>query len=765
MKEGMSLSRKSGPIRHSNGYKRGNINRMAKDNDIEEQDRNTNIEEGTFSENPVLHNREASNILKGPQKEGIRVPWNISLVLQDNAPGAGGGTLSGGLSPSVRTRGITCTRGGQSQYTAWEGQASKEARNRVGDISKMGQTTTGGHQEADQLENETKGRGPPDHIGTEKVHPLTGAIRKIVKRAICDTGATPSPHHHRHEGIQHQIWEGGKQKSKLNRSLLDKNWRDMDPHQRTPVKYSRLGEFLKEAGYSAKKTQYLVKGFEQGFRLRLDRSVAQLAADREKNTRKVSGNNKTSIANPKAVEAKLTKELEARRMIGPFSGPVFNNYVVSPLGLRKKKDPGKFRIIHDLSSPFEGTSVNSAIPTEAGSVSYDTVDSAIALIQMSGPNSVLAKTDIEHAYKLIPIHPEDIPALGIRWFQDWLWDVTLPMGSRSGCAIFETFSEALQFIAESKGCGDMCHVLDDFLMVSVDDTEAEGRLNTFLNMCEELGVPVVAEKTEKGRCIVFLGVTLDTIKMEARLPTDKLERCLALVTNYQKQQKITVSQLESLTGLLNFACQVVVPGRPFLRRLYSLKEGMKKRMPHFRLKLSQGTKQDLNMWESFLRDYNGVTMFIPQEVMLTADFKLEVSTSQQGWVVVKDEHFILGPWPEDLSKKETELGAALFPWLVVVKVWGDSLKNTRVRMELNNEDLVHLINSQNHKNKFVMEVVREWVGLLLRHNMHWTARQARLVDNDTSPDLFSMQVSDFMKARPGMRQHPAQATVQAWPWN
>ncbi len=127
-------------------------------------------------------------------------------------------------------------------------------------------------------------------------------------------------------------------------------------------------------------------------------------------------------------------------MIHAFSNPVFSHFIVSPLGLREKKTQDKFRVIHDLSAPFGGPLVNSHIPKEAGTVSYDTVDKAISLIQDIGPGAVLAKTDIEHAYKLIPIHPHNIPALGLRWYDDWLWNCTLPMGSKSGCAIFESFS-------------------------------------------------------------------------------------------------------------------------------------------------------------------------------------------------------------------------------------------------------------------------------------------------------------------------------------
>ncbi len=115
------------------------------------------------------------------------------------------------------------------------------------------------------------------------------------------------------------------------------------------------------------------------------------------------------------------------------------------------------------------------------------------------------------------------------------------------------------------------------------DEVAETRLRPFLGLCEELGIPVVVEKTEKDQCIEFLGVALDTVKMEARLPRDKLARCLILVRMYQSRGHITVSNLESLTGLLNFACRVVAPGRPFLRWLYNLSAGMKKCLPHYSL--------------------------------------------------------------------------------------------------------------------------------------------------------------------------------------
>ncbi len=162
-----------------------------------------------------------------------------------------------------------------------------------------------------------------------------------------------------------------------------------------------------------------------------------------------------------------------------------------------------------------------------------------------------------------------------------------------------------------------------------------------------------------------------TVNMEARLPQDKLDQCLLLVQTYQGRSHITVSHLESLTGLHNFECWVVGPGRPFLRRLYSLKEGMKRRLPHYRLWLSAGRKEELNTWENFLQTFNGITMFGDSRMMTKGERGIQVSTSPGGWRVERRCQFLCGS--KALSTKSTAPRASLLPWLAVVKVWGECL--------------------------------------------------------------------------------------------
>ena len=73
--------------------------------------------------------------------------------------------------------------------------------------------------------------------------------------------------------------------------------------------------------------------------------------------------------------------------------------------------------------------------------------------------------------------------------------------------------------------------------------------------------------------------------MEARLPPDKLVKCCDLIAEFLRHRKVTLREIQSLTGLLNFACTVVVPGCAFLRRLIEFTIGI--HSPHFLIRLTR----------------------------------------------------------------------------------------------------------------------------------------------------------------------------------
>ena len=62
-----------------------------------------------------------------------------------------------------------------------------------------------------------------------------------------------------------------------------------------------------------------------------------------------------------------------------------------------------------------GLSVNDSIPKHLSSTEYVTNDSAIQDILRLGKNTMLAKIDIQSAFRLLPVHPTDCHLLAMFW--------------------------------------------------------------------------------------------------------------------------------------------------------------------------------------------------------------------------------------------------------------------------------------------------------------------------------------------------------------
>ena len=66
----------------------------------------------------------------------------------------------------------------------------------------------------------------------------------------------------------------------------------------------------------------------------------------------------------------------------------------------------KWQLITDLSSP-EGATVNDGIDPHFYSVEYTSVDEAVPTAIHLGKGAILAKFDLESAYRMVPVHPHD----------------------------------------------------------------------------------------------------------------------------------------------------------------------------------------------------------------------------------------------------------------------------------------------------------------------------------------------------------------------
>ena len=252
----------------------------------------------------------------------------------------------------------------------------------------------------------------------------------------------------------------------------------------TPVLVDRLHSLLIKSSYDPVITQYLIDGFTFGFRIPFSGPLPVHCFIQ---------NHHSVLDNISVAMQMIELEKILGRIAGPFSSPPLDNFILSPLGLVPKKDTGSFRLIHDLSFP-SGPSVNSGIPREFCTVSYEDFDYFIALLSQVGQGCFISKADIESAFRIVPINPSDYHLLGFSIGGKYYYDKCLPMGSVS-CKLFEDFSCALQWVLQkSLNVLAMTHILDDFIFLS-PQSMCHSYLTHMQTVADIVGIPLKHSKT------------------------------------------------------------------------------------------------------------------------------------------------------------------------------------------------------------------------------------------------------------------------------
>jgi len=413
-------------------------------------------------------------------------------------------------------------------------------------------------------------------------------------------------------------------------------------------------------------------------------------------------------------------------------------------------------------------SVNDGIAHEYSSVSYANIHDAIAFIKQAGPGCFLAKTDIQSAFRIIPINPKDYHLLGMKWNGLYFYDCCMPMGCSSSCRTFETLSTAVEWIARHKlNLNFILHLLDDFLIIGPSYEACSKYLHLFLQLCSYLGIPMAPEKTVgPSTTLSFAGIELDSLSMEARLPHDKIHKCTTLISQFLRRKKVTLKELQSLLGLLNFACVVVTPGRAFLRRLIDLTISI--RSAHHLIRLTSEAKADLRLWLSFLSQFNGKSFFLQDKWLNSYNLNLFTDASGAlGFGAIFGNHWCYGRWPNEWAYLNIAI-LEFYPIVLSLFLWGHEMRNRCILFFTDNEALVHVINKQSCRDKRLMVFVRQLVLICLRNNILFKAKHVPGSRNSLADALSRLQVQSFHRLAPSSMDRlptdiPLPFQPQNWP--
>ena len=398
---------------------------------------------------------------------------------------------------------------------------------------------------------------------------------------------------------------------------------------------------------------------------------------------------------------------------GAIEGPVDTEHFphkISPLGAFPKKNSEKTRVIHDLSFP-PGKSVNDGISGEECSVTYSTVLDAVELCKKY-PTPWLAKYDIKDAYMHCAVKRSDRHLLGFKWYDEngdlvVYRQSSIPFGMRSSCRAFTDIAECLMFMCKKNGAADdSLFYLDDAITICGNKMECEKSIRVMVDTAEKAGFVVQDAKTVgPARKITFLGIEIDSINAQLKIPHEKLLEVRQELSMWLDKVSCTKRELLSILGVLQYCAKVVRDGRKFVGRLIQKsKEG---KNLHSRVYLCGETKKDIRWWHKCMCNHNGVSYF-PRDIDISTAKLLFTDASDFGAAGVVDSKWTIRQFVGQFGwmKRKSIAYRELFAVVLAISTFGNYLKNTQVLMNIDNESMQIAVKQGKSKDKEIMALIR-----------------------------------------------------------
>jgi hypothetical protein len=348
--------------------------------------------------------------------------------------------------------------------------------------------------------------------------------------------------------------------------------------------------------------------------------------------------------------------------------------------------------------------VNSGIPDSEASIVYESFESAIHIVREFGAGTLLAKLDLKDAFHHIPVAPSQWHLLGFHWKSQFYYAVVLIFGLRSAPYIFNLFAKALHWIISRHIPAALRHYLDDFLPIFMPGTPlhvAEATIDWCQGLGQQLGLTFQPEKTVRPCThLEYLGLTIDTTAMEARLPADKLAYLHNILDAAIRSPALSLKQIQELVGFLQFSAQVIPHSRPFIRRLIDF--SMTFKSPFSRRRTPAYARADLRWWHSFCNVWNGIRLIQP--TLPTVHVYTDAS-GRKGIGGIFDQRWFSARVPRRLRVRDIQF-KEIYAVLQAILRWGNLWEGHHVVFHVDNSAVVAAITKETTRARFTMTVVR-----------------------------------------------------------
>ena len=301
-----------------------------------------------------------------------------------------------------------------------------------------------------------------------------------------------------------------------------------------------------------------------------------------------------------------------------------------------------------------------------------------------------------------------------------------------------------------RGIVNVIHYLDDFLIWSEDASRCARDLQLALSICSQLGLPAEPSKVEgPDTTITFLGIEIDSIKEELRLPQSKLVALKQLLASWSSKRVATKRELQVLLGHLNHAATVVPAGKSFLRHLINAMSQL--RQQSHLTRLNTLCRSDIIWWLSFVERWNGINFFPCRPSI--------ISDASGGWgcgafCYPPNAVWFQVEWPPtwaglNIAAKE------LLPLVIGAAIWGSSWHGRCVNFITDNQAVVQVLSSHSARDPHLAHLLRSLFFFQAQFRFEIKAQHIPGKKNKAADALSRNNLTDFFSIFPQACKQPA----------
>jgi hypothetical protein len=266
-------------------------------------------------------------------------------------------------------------------------------------------------------------------------------------------------------------------------------------------------------------------------------------------------------------------------------------------------------------------------------------------------------------------------------------------------------------------------VTDDSLYTETSFERCMEVLHQVIAVTERLGWLINRDKLEgPAQLLAFLGILIDTVKQTLGIPQARLATLLAKLTEMLAAPRLTVRDIRSIAGRLQWVATVFPHGRPYIASLYTQATGDNRDTVH----LSPLAKDDLQWWASHLttlidqaqQDATAAAWIsysfdpIPRPIRILSDASGDMSL---GFGLIFDGHLIQGTWASPIHKSSSYL--EYLPIIHLLQQYGPRLQGAIIICHTDNAANALALNRGSTLAQSCRQVFRQLIALASTHNI------------------------------------------------